>query len=506
MVGLIGLMIMILFLTTIMSAILFGTSIIEIMNSWKERRCEPYVIFTAPLYKKSTDERSATNFALDNLMFCIEHLSDDIMGEAFAPIYEILKGSFTTIAAITGLLTNFRGYFKTLMDQFEGIINTRFRKFITVFDLFRVGLVKLESAFGRINGVLIATLYQSMAGYVFIQNMVQAIVKIVIIMISILAAMVVFLFFVMFPVIPIILTTIGLITSAGLGAAVGSYTGAFCLDPSTSIVLSNNTTKPIKSIDLGTILLPSYKTYKYENIVYGILETDGSKTDMYSIDTIRMSGSHRVFENGSWVLAKNVKRSKPISYKSDRLFILNTTHHWVPAVSNSKILYVSDWEEVDTKKGQNAWLEFVANKLHAEVPESTPSSIPLLGKDIEVLTNGVKKPISSIRIGDKVHDENGETIVLGIYKGYLGNSIESTTWISDGNWIKVNNSWRLFLEGSKTASSFYYNDANTIGYQLITESGSFSINYSDFTLVIRDFTECGIKNIEECYEILDTVL
>ena len=58
--------------------------------------------------------------------------------------------------------------------------------------------------------------------------------------------------------------------------------------------------------------------------------------------------------------------------------------------------------------------------------------------------------------------------------------------------------WSINSDGCLGGSSL-----ETVGYQLITESGSFKISYSNKDLLIRDFTECGIENIEDCYDILD---
>ena len=500
MFGFIGLIILTILLTTILAAVLFGTNIIEIKNNWAERRCDPYVMFTAPLYKKTDDTRSSTDFAIDNFMFCINSLSNDALSSAFAPIYEALKGFFGTINIIQGLMNNFRSYFSQLKGQFESILGDRFHKFLSVFDIFRVGIKKLESAFLRNNAILLATLFQGMAGYTFIQNFVQFIIKIVIIIIAVLASLVIFLFFVMFPVIPVILTTIGILTAAGFGAAVGSYTGAFCLHPSTNIILQDGSYKSINKIKLGDILTPSFKTHIFPNQVYGILQTEGALTNLYEIDGIKLSGSHRVLEKGKWLLAEDIKRALKIKERSDRLYILNTRHHWIAAVSDisSDPLIVSDWEEVSTERGQDEWYKYVAVKLGAKIDWSKKAtSIPLIGEEVKVHCLNGKKCVSSISIGDYVIDDKGETRVLAVYKGYLGKPVASSQWLSDGNWIfdGIRKQNRHGEQGG---------DSNeTLGYQIITESGSFKIQYNNKNILIRDFTECGIKHIEGCYSILD---
>lgn len=501
MFGFIGLIIMISVLTIILAGILFGTNIIEIKNNWAKMRCSAYVMFTAPFYQPSDDKRSSTDFAIDNFMFCISSLSNEALASAFTPIYESLQGFFSTITIFKSLLNSFRSYFSQLMEQFESMIGDRFRKFITVFDLFRFGMKKMESALSRNSAIILASLLQGISGITFIQNLVQFILKVVIIIIAILAALVIFLFFVMFPVIPVIITTIGIITAAGFGAAVGSYTGAFCLHPSTKIILQDGTYKTIDKIVLGDNLEPSIKTYLFSNRVYGILETEGAKTDLYEIDGIKMSGSHRVFDKGRWVLAQDIKRGKKISEKADRLFILNTRHHSISAFESFPLI-VGDWEEISTERGQDEWYKFVAVKLKAKIDWSKKAtSIPLMSGSVEVVCLNGKKTISDLNIGDYVIDRNGNTRVLAIYKGYLGGPVNTSEWLSDGNWIFVNGKWKQNSNGSSGGTS-----QKTLGYQIITESGSFNIIYNGSKLLVRDFTECGIQNIEECYSILDNFI
>jgi hypothetical protein len=496
MVGFMGLIILILFLTTIFAAILFGTDVIEIRNDWVNRRCDPYVMFTAPLYQPFDDKRSSTEFGIDNFMFCLSSLSKGALSSAFTPLYEALKRFFSTITVIQNLMNSFRSYFSDLGSKFESIIGNRFQKFISIFDLFRQGIRKMLSAFSRNNAILIATLLQGMAGFTFIQNLVQFIIKVVIIIVVILASLVIFLFFIMFPVIPIIITTIGILTAAGLGAAVASYSGAFCLHPLTSIILQDGTYKKIGEINLGEILAPSTHNYDFPNEVYGILETEGRQTDLYEIDGIKMSGSHRVLERGRWFLAKDIGRAKLISERANRLYILNTRHHWLPTIKNSKSLVVSDWEEVSTDDGQEYWHAFVSEKLGASLTAKA-TSLPLIGESVKVLSSSGKKPISSLRIGDYVFDDKGKTRILAIYKGYLGSSVTDEEWLSDGNWV-FDKEWKLYACGVLGGEN-----AQTLGYQLITESGTFKIHYKSTNMLIRDFTECGIDNIEESYNIIN---
>ena len=507
MFGFVGLIVLTLFLTLIFTSILFGINIIDVQNNWPDRRCEPLIMFTAPLYQKSNDKRNATNFAYENLSFCLRTLSVATMAKAFSPLFDSLKSNFKVIQVVTTLFSSMRIYLKMLLDQFTNIFEDRFSTFRTIFEQFRLGFRKLESAHERINAIMTASLFQAITGIIFLKNFVKFVIMVIFIILGILAAMMILLIFIFFPGIAIIGTTTAILMAAGLGAGAAAVEGAFCLHPETSIALADGSYKPIKEIQLGDILPPSFKTFIYPNGVYGILEVNGSKTELYDLDGVKISGTHRVFEKGEWTLVRDVERARKTNIISDKLYILNTTHHLVSAVSESGSLYVSDWEEVSTEEGQKKWIEFVSKKLGTSKPIYSPSSIPLCGKDVKVvLESGEHLPISEISIGAKVKSEEGVTTVIGIYKGYINNQTKSDEWLSDGNWIKTANGWSTFDGGVKDLDCKRFCEETMVGYQIITSSGAFNINYLGNNLVLRDFTECGTQNLEDCYSVLDDVI
>jgi len=464
-------------------------------------------MFTAPLYQKSSDKRNATDFAYENLSYCLRTVSVATMAQAFAPLFESLKSNFKVIEVVTKIFSSMRLYLQMLLTQFTNIFEDRFSTFKSVFERFRLGFRKLKSAHDRINAIITSTIFQALTGITFLKNFVQFVIMVIFIILGILAAMMILLIFIFFPGIAIITTTTAILMAAGLGAGAAAVEGAFCLHPETMIRLAYGEAKPIKEIKLGDVLPPSFKTFIYPNGVYGILEVNGSKTPLYELDGVKISGTHRVFEKGAWTLVRDIERAKKTNIVSDRLYILNTTHHLVYAESENGTLYVSDWEEVSTEEGQEKWIEFVSKKLGLTKPTHLPSSIPLCGKDVKVvLESGEHLPINEITIGTKVKSGDGLTTVIGIYKGYINNQTKTDEWLSDGNWVKTPNGWSIFECGVKDLDCKRFSEETMIGYQIITSSGIFNINYLNNNLVLRDFTECGTENLEDCYSVLDNVM
>ena len=250
MFGFVGLIVLTLFLTMVFTSILFGVNIVDIKNNWANRRCEPLIMFTAPLYQKSDDKRNASNFAYENLSYCLRTLSVATMAQAFAPLFDSLKSNFKVIQVVMTLFSSMRIYLKMLLTQFTNIFEDRFSTFKSIFEQFRLGFAKLTSAHERINAIITATIFQAITGITFLKNFVQFVIMVIFIILGILAAMMIILLFIFFPGIAIIGTTTAILMAAGLGAGAAAVEGAFCLHPETQISLAYGEAKPIKEIKL----------------------------------------------------------------------------------------------------------------------------------------------------------------------------------------------------------------------------------------------------------------
>jgi hypothetical protein len=495
-----GLVVSMILLTIGFSGILTGSSIEGVKNDWANKRCNLFIMFTAFLYKSKDDSRTSWEFSKDNFSYCADQLGTDTARKAFAPLYKIFEQLLQSAKQIMSVANSLRIFIANKMKTFSTIINERFYKFIHIFDQFRLGYVKMLDALKKSQAITTALLFQGLSGIRFILNMKDFVIKVVLIIMAILIAMMIFMFFLVIPFVPIVIApTLAVLAGVGVGVA-GS--DAFCLHPDTIVPLADYTLKKISTIQLGEILPPGLRTYWFPNRVTGILEADGSTTKLYEYKDILMSGTHRIYEAGKWILARDL--GVVSEAKSDRLYILNTAHHYVPCLNSiGQYTIVNDWEEVDSVAGQKAWMKFVAKELQTTYAEM-PTLVPLLGEEICVVgEDKYKKDISSVKIGDFILDRDDTyTKVIGFYKGIVKVSTESKNWMTDGCWILENNRWRLFIEGLEEDKNTFYKQ----GWNLITESGSFMIRSGALQYIVRDFTECGWMNLEKCYETLDNVL
>ncbi len=480
------------------SSLLSASNIEATKLNWAQKRCNIFTMFTAFLYRPTESQQSGLEFMKENFAFCMNQNIDTVARSAFAPLFTIFDQLMGSLKFLQNMLNTLRLYIATKMKSFSIILEERFYKFVGVFDKFRAGYARLEMMAGRINAIVLALLFQGISGIRLILNLKDLIIKIVLIIMAILVALCVFAFFLVAPFIPIAIAPV-LGALSGIGVYVAGA-DAFCLHPDTRLILSNGSVKRISTIELGDELKPSYKAYRFPNYVSGILEVDGSRTMLHNYNDIYLSGTHRVFEKGKWLLAKQVA---PLTQTTaDRLYIVNTLHHWVP-VLGSKECIVSDWEEVTDTKGQLDWIQFVEETLNGtRTIHHVPESVPLLGSGVKVFTPTGFKAISSLKIGDSVLDMDlKETIVLGIYKGMVHQ--DSLQWMSDGNWVYDGSKWNLYSLGLQDCPN---TPTPSVGYHCITESGTLKIQSEGTPYKIRDFTECGWKNLEKSYGFLETAM
>ena len=151
-----------------------------------------------------------------------------------------------------------------------------------------------------------------------------------------------------------------------------------------------------------------------------------------------------------------------------------------------------DWEELP--EGDNTadaeWdrlvQQMLQNTLHdEEVSEQDPLFSPscLLRNE-----QGVKVPLYSVRIGDKIQTAEGQsTRVLGIYRGLVLGKPTGNSWSTDGVWWKKDDgNWH------HRSATIAESQEQCVGLHLITEAGTFWVETSPTVSgIVRDFTEVG---------------
>ena len=494
-------------LTALFAIMIASADLEEIKNNWAARRCEVPVIIASGLFKPDGDTRTTTEFAQDNFQFCVKHIIDDVIKIAFAPLYGIVGQQMDAQATMAGPMNSVRALIAQGMKTFSSLLETQYRQYKAIFIHATKTWHHIRFAMGRVGAIVTAIVYFGISASFLVQNTMKLIMNIILIFLGIMIAMMILIWFGIIPFLGIIITTLSLLVAADVetgGWVTGGgdgLAGAFCIDPEAIVQLEGGVTKFLKDIKMGDILRGK------NNIVTGILRVDSSKEAIVNIDGVRMSNSHRVLLKGKWVLAKNHPRAKSVTESMPYLICLNTTAHRVPIETEDNVLYVGDWEEISSDLERKEWINWVHKTLnHTDTSvKRYPTTIPLCGPNIKVITSYGYTPIHKICIGDYILSDKGYTKVLGIYTGKLTaqDPIKSPDWVSDGIWAKMGNSWNTCIFGAHNSI-----DGKAVdGISLVTESGTMFVKQIYGTVyLIRDFTEVGANMISKSYSWLDSVL
>jgi hypothetical protein len=505
-----------------LGVLLGSMDIKNIQAEWDKRRCEPATMFSAFLYKPSTDPRSSAEFAGDNFSFCMRSLIDEVFKELLSPVMGVFSQQMAAASTTGGVLNSIRNQLGNTFRSFTSIFDDFFETYKRgTMQLARI-TQQLRQAMLKVSAAVVSIVFMGISLMTSLLNTYDFIVKVVIIIMAILVALIIILFFALIPFMPIIFTTIAILTGAGLGSAVGGFAGAFCIDPEALVLMSTGTSKKLKNIRIGDILGANCGK------VEGILETD-TIGPLYDVEGIIMSGSHMVYTVEEIpVFAKDYPGAKRViitSQRPDRLIILNTSTRKIPLVSSRVVvvgnqqqsqpqtLLVGDWEEIpeEDKEGQDIWEKLVWKMLNGAAAKPSHSKSEhtngvlqeaLFSSNVKIFDKEHGSIlIESVKRGAQIRDINGTyTKVLGVYRGLTEIGFNSMTRgvrfsDKDGIWKHVKLE-KVNAEGH-----------NLAGYNLVTESGTFIIHYDkDKLLSVRDFTEVGYNNIEQTYESTRTHL
>jgi hypothetical protein len=470
---------------------------VTIMNNWSEMRCSVPIMFAAYFLKPDEDPRSPGEFAGENFNFCTKGIVQEVMKIIMSPFTMTFQKQAGSVNIFTQVINSIKKIIKNMYDHFMSFITPFFKRFNAV--VYQIGIVtqKLRSVFNRLNAALLTTIYSGISIMKGFNNAIQFVIKIVLIICAIMLAIIFILFLILFPFIPLIITpvlvaivSVGVILGGEMAGEAEDDKAGFCFTGDTLIELADGTSLPIAQLVLGQTLAKG-------SVVEGILVLEGTATPLFSLEGIRVSGSHLVQGTaGQWHSVEKDPRAHSIPDRVSRLYCLNTSNQLIPVVTTSdRSILFRDWEEIDSRDrvGQKGWDRKVSSILKGLVGE-TATTMCLMDPTIGIPTSTGIKPLSSIQIGDSVElSYNNYTRVIGIIEGQIEGTY-SSHWLSS------------CIE--KTYKPTVYHRITTLdqrstdllkGKHLITESGQLVAHIKGHVRQLRDFTEVGIDHIHLTY-------
>ena len=471
-------------LLTLGFVILFATCLgvgrhTEIVENWEKYRRNPLYMFTAFLYKPEADPRSRWQFANDNFTSVLREYIVLVLQGILAPILQIFQITGGGLTQSVGGVGKIQGIMEVMFAQFGKITEVFERRFESILHRMAMTFRKLQTSLARMWGIAASTMYQSLAIISSILSTLDLIMKIVIIILVILVAIIIFLFLFLWPVIPVILTVIGIIATAGMGAAVGGMASTFCFTGDTPVVMADGTHAPIQSIPIGAEIMGG--------TVLGVLEFQQTAEDLFDLYGVHVSGSHIVYDPEPRFVADH-PAAKPLPPQAVPLYCLITSNQRIPIATTKGVVYFADWEEIDDT-AQEEWNKYVFETLNPGIPWTCG--------DIE--GEAVFHPSTKVRCPD------GLRCISTVHPGM-------TVLDAEGNPTRVIGT--VCMDAKSAGSPWYFRDGcwkqvaspvveHTLGYRsLFTEAGTFLLE----TGAVRDFSDVGMQGLPKTYTmVLDCI-
>jgi len=356
----------------IIFAILLGSSSRdEVMQHWGKRRCDIDVLLASAIFKPDDDTRTSSAFASDNFNFCVGELVTKQLTTLYAPLFGSLQAQMGSADVFSEIMGTLREQMKNIFTPFTGLMGSNWVKFKQIGSLFSRIFQQIYMAMKKASGIAVAAMYVGISLLIGMLNAIDFTLNVIIIILYIIFALAILYYA---PVIPaiffIILATVG-IELAFPGRLGGK---GFCFAPDTPIVMNDSTVKPINTVKKGDIL-------KDGGVVETVQIVKDSEEDMYLLDGILVTGTHRVWyeEKQEFINVSEHPEATLTDKKLVELWDLSTTTNKIPVKGLSRTITFSDWEDLPQH-----W---------CFVPET-----PI------VVYSGEVKPISSIGLGEILRD------------------------------------------------------------------------------------------------------
>lgn len=466
---------------TLFAYLIASTQIEGLREDWNTVRCQPMAMFFAS-YIPIDPNVNRSKFSSDNFQFCIQELVDSSIGLFMIPIMGIFSTHLTAAKSTQQSVNNLRNSAASdVGNPFNALINLAWKKFGYIMSqIFRV-MYKMNSSFQRIFGITLASVFAGLSVFKAINNSIKLIIKVCIILLIIIIALLFLIFIPLSPFIAVLLIpAIIAIGATEYGGQVGGMQDALnnCVAEGT-LVKCKYGYKKVEDLRLGDEL--------YDGKVEGILCGKGSAS--VSISSVTISNMHIVFDPSveRWVFAKDHSDAVPCDTPSRLYSLVTSERTW--SVKGNRELLLRDWTH--SREGDEEAIQRKVCSLLG-VPFVETRGLGLLGPESRVWKEGAGPvPLSSLRLGDRIHDGEGTTEVTSIY---MSTELGNASGPNDAIWTLDSTGWSQ-LPAAKTWNQVPLMHCGT-------ESGKLLVN----GYIRRDFNEVEKGQFHELEEFLLSLL
>ena len=456
---------------------------------WPKQKCSPDMTFMAGLFKPKDDPRTAFQYTFDVFKECNKNILYTVVMYFVRPFYalfDVLNDFYRAILelgmalknAATRVLSVLRKILEDIANKVQNIIIPFKKMFPIIEDSINKGNAFLTVAINSIKGVIMTM--ESALSVLYTAS--------IDLMIVIAAAGLLFpplaILWVTF--IPISLLAVGLEKIFDLTYLAPIPQNPFCFDENTIISTKNGPVK-IKDISIGTILYDNSK-------ITSKLLLNANEKNMYNINNVIVSGSHKIFYQNKWIEVFNHPDAIPIdNYDKPIIYCLNTDNKRI--IIDSMIF--SDWDDIDDNdiRELNDKYSTSLNTIIKESNIQTHFESGFVKNTPVEIEDGRSVNIQDLQINDVLIDG---TIVKGIVE-IDATSIDLYEYFIESDKILGGPNLQIYNESTSILDSFELCKVKSLHkekklYHVITDTFTIKIKDSKFldynggieTLLIED--------------------
>jgi hypothetical protein len=448
-----------------------------IKSNWVNERCKPEVLPFAGLINTPPGE-SKIKFTADNFAACTTDILSGIVAFFLKPLYFVTSIVVNLFGELGKAVNAVRGIMAYIRQQIDIITkHILLRIFGTLVPIQKV-LIKMKALFGKIQGVMVTSLMTAIGSFYALKSFIGAFMEMLIITLVIAAAAIIALWILPFTwpaaaagTVFFLLISVPLAIIVGWMVHILNLTTSRsvpgkpgCFDGETLFDLMHEK-KKISEIEVGDKLIDG-------SIVTGIFKLSYTGQDVYNLNDITITGSHKIFYNNELIYLREHPGAKRVKYNKEFVYCINTSSKKI----NLSGFEFADWDEIEDtdiktlKKLKLLPKKSSINDIHRYLDGG------FHGNTMIELEDGRSKKIKDIEVNEQLRF--GQR-VLGIVKIDARKLFHVKKYTYKNQEFVGGVNLQLFSALGKTST------LNMIGepvkkprymYHLITDSGIFNVN------------------------------
>jgi hypothetical protein len=330
-----------------------------IKNNWANERCNPAVIPFAGLIQGKSGIESL-EYTGENFTGCVQTILQNIVGYALQPIFYTMNVLTETITEVTSASNSVRALMNKIRNSIKVVSEDVMGRSLNITTPLVEMVIAARDVIGKTTGTMTAALYTLFGSYLGMQSLLNFIIQLIFDILLAMTSLIIISWIVgiFFPpadivaisttammialLIPFIIVEVFLnrVMDLPTPSPPGIPSKPSCFSGKTIVKLKNKENKLFENLEVGDELWDG-------SVITTFLKLSSAGEDVYKLNGILVSGTHRVYKDMEWITVdKHPNSIRVDDFREPYLYCLNT---------NTKLIKLSDdifldWDEIDYMK------------------------------------------------------------------------------------------------------------------------------------------------------------